>query len=299
MKLIKLFFWINIFIFTNLFAQTGSVSGYVYTEQNEPAIGATVFISNSNLGSSCNEVGFFKIENIPVGSYELLVRSIGYEQTEIPKITIKNNENVTVRIYLKTYEADMRYLIDTYIDADVSKRIDPFENQTLLEIVNKIGVEGAIETLPAGIRTSNESIAETITNNVRQKIIKEHLIDPFYFEEMSQLLNSIIKEYKAKRMSYVEYLKKIGDISHKITDTNRDNTPLTIQTPATRALYHNLAKNEEMAIQIDKIVREVKQDDFRGNEPKERIIKAEIFRILQNENEVEKIFAIIKAQREY
>ncbi|MSP65080.1 MAG: hypothetical protein EXR16_05585 [Bacteroidetes bacterium] len=107
MKLIKLFFWINIFIFTNLFAQTGSVSGYVYTEQNEPAIGATVFISNSNLGSSCSEVGFFKIENIPVGSYELLVRSIGYEQTEIPKITIKNNENITVRIYLKTSTVEM------------------------------------------------------------------------------------------------------------------------------------------------------------------------------------------------
>lgn len=233
----------------------------------------------------------------------------GFSETEIDEIKKELNSFLRLRemirnasgevLDLKTYEADMRYLIDTYIDADVSKRIDPFENQTLLEIVNKIGVEGAIETLPAGIRTSNESIAETITNNVRQKIIKEHLIDPFYFEEMSQLLNSIIKEYKAKRMSYVEYLKKIGDISHKITDTNRDNTPLTIQTPATRALYHNLAKNEEMAIQIDKIVREVKQDDFRGNEPKERIIKAEIFRILQNENEVEKIFAIIKAQREY
>ena len=35
---------------------------------------------------------------------------------------------------MKPFEADMRFLIDNYIQADPSKRIDPFENQSLLDV---------------------------------------------------------------------------------------------------------------------------------------------------------------------
>lgn len=93
---------------------------------------------------------------------------------------------------MKPYEADMRFLIDNYIQADPSSRIDPFENQSLIELIVETGIADAINKLPEGIKSSKEAVAETIENNVRQKIIKEHLIDPTYFGEMSTLLNSII-----------------------------------------------------------------------------------------------------------
>ena len=35
------------------------------------------------------------------------------------------------KLDLKTYEADMRHLIDTYIQAEDSRRIDPFGDQSL------------------------------------------------------------------------------------------------------------------------------------------------------------------------
>ena len=41
---------------------------------------------------------------------------------------------------LKTYEADMRHLIDNYIQADERKRIDPFGDLTLLDIIVKTGL---------------------------------------------------------------------------------------------------------------------------------------------------------------
>jgi type I restriction enzyme, R subunit len=200
---------------------------------------------------------------------------------------------------MKAYEADMRFLIDNYIQADQSQRIDPFENQSLLDLIVNTGIADAIEQLPEGIRSSKEAVAETIENNVRQKIIKEHLIDPAYFDEMSKLLKTIIEEIRQKKISYEEYLKKMAALARRVTHAQRDDLPTTIQTPAQRALFSNLNKNETLALQIDEAIKRVKQVDFRGDERKENIIKYEIYQILKDKKEVERIFAIIKAQRDY
>lgn len=200
---------------------------------------------------------------------------------------------------MKPYEADMRFLIDNYIQADPSKRIDPFEHQSLLDLIVNSGMSEAISKLPEGIRSSKEAVAETIENNVRQKIIKEHLIDPAYFEEMSTLLKTIIAELRERKISYEEYLKKMADLAKRVTNSLTNDLPKTIQTHAQRALFNNLDKNEKLALQIDEAIRRVKQVNFRGDERKENLIKGEIYEILKDENEVERIFAIGKAQMEY
>jgi type I restriction enzyme R subunit len=64
-------------------------------------------------------------------------------------------------------------------------------------------------------------------------------------------------------------------------------------------LYNNLGKNEQLAIEIDEAVKRTKMDGFRGDEVKERIMKKELYNILNNKEEVEYIFEIIKAQAEY
>jgi type I restriction enzyme R subunit len=200
---------------------------------------------------------------------------------------------------LKTYEADMRHLIDTYIHADESRRIDPFGAQTLLDIITNTGIAEAIDSLPEGIKSSEEAIAETIENNVRQKIIKEHLIDPAYFDEMSKLLNEIIKERKAHALDYENYLKRISELAKKVTDLTRDDLPEKIKTNAQRALYNNLGKNEETALAIDAVVKASRLADWPGDMRKENLIKAAIHGILNDEEEVERIFQIIKQQHEY
>ncbi len=43
----------------------------------------------------------------------------------------------------------------------------------------------------------------------------------------------------------------------------------------------------------------IKKDDWRGNLQKENEIKAALYEVLQEEKEVERIFAIVKEQREY
>ena len=193
----------------------------------------------------------------------------------------------------------MRHLIDTYIQAEESRRIDPFGDQTLLDIIVNSGIAEAVNELPAGIKSSREAIAETIENNVRQKIIKEHLVDPAYFEKMSILLATVIKERKTQAIAYEVYLKKIAELSKMVMNTVRVDLPQQIKTPAQRALYHNLENDEALALRVHEEVIRIKKADFRGNQQKENEIKSAIYQILKKENEVERIFAIIKQQYEY
>lgn len=219
---------------------------------------------------------------------------------------------------LKSYEADMRHLIDTYIQAEESEVISPFGDMSLLEIIVESGIADAIGSLPDGIKSNKGAIAETIENNVRKKIIKDHLIDPAFFEEMSKLLSAIIQERKNNAINYAEYLQKIADLAKKVNDGKSEETPATLVTIAQRALYNNLNKNEELAMLIDSAIKNVKRDGWRGNLPKEREIKAEIYKQLATysvdsgidiageppepygiENKVETIFKLIIEQAEY
>ena len=92
-----------------------------------------------------------------------------------------------------------------------------------------------------------------------RKIIKEHLIDPAFFEKMSKLLDEIIKERKAEAISYAEYLEKIAALTKKVNEGKSEDVPTTLVTIAQRALYNNLGNNEALAMQIDSIVKSVKK----------------------------------------
>jgi type I restriction enzyme R subunit len=199
----------------------------------------------------------------------------------------------------------MRHLIDTYIEADEPHKISPFDNMPLLELIVKTGIANAINNLPDGLKTNKEAVAETIENNVRSKIIKEHLNDPAYYEKMSALLDEIIAARKAKAIEYEEYLKQIAELAKRVGAGQADETPQTLNTSGRRALYNNLNQNEELAIKIDEVVKQVRPDGWRGIETRERVIKGAIHNVLKknglvhDETEVERIFSIIEKHKEY
>jgi type I restriction enzyme, R subunit len=203
-------------------------------------------------------------------------------------------------IDLKAYEADMRYLIDTYIEAKDRRTISDFGEVGLLDLIVKSGIAEAVNRLPAGIKANKGAVAETIANNVRSKIIKENLTDPAFYDKMSALLTEIVADLKATRISYEEFLKRIAELAKQVQAGKTDDTPKKLDTPGKRALYNNLSQNEELALKVDETVRRVRPNAFRGNQAKENVIKAALFPLLgDNREEVERIFLIIKAQAEY
>jgi len=233
----------------------------------------------------------------------------GYSGSDIAHIKNKLKHYLELRdiirkasgetIDLKTYEADMRHLIDTYIQADEPRVISPFDGMSLMELIVKSGIAEAIAEKLAGLKGNPEAIAETIENNVRSKIIKEHLNDPAFYEKMSDLLDEIISARKAKAIEYEEYLKQIAEIAAQVETGQAEDTPEELDTPGKRALYNNLNQDEELALKIDESVKQVRPDDWRGIRAREQVIKAALNEILHDVNEVERIFLIVKAQKEY
>jgi type I restriction enzyme, R subunit len=165
---------------------------------------------------------------------------------------------------MKPYEADMRHLIDTYIEADEPRKISPFDGMGLLELIVKTGIAEAIVKQLGGLKGNRDAIAETIENNVRRKIIKEHLNDPAFYEKMSALLDEIIAARKAKAIEYEEYLKRIAKLAKRVEAGQAEDTPQALDTPGKRALYNNLGQDEELALRLDESVRKTKPDGWRG-----------------------------------
>lgn len=233
----------------------------------------------------------------------------GYSSADITRIKQQLDHYLKVReiirkatgesLDLKAYEADMRHLIDTYIEADEPRKISPFDNMGLLELIVKTGIANAIAAQLGGLKGNKNAIAETIENNVRSKIIKEHLNDPAYYKKMSALLDEIIAARKAKAIAYEEYLKRIAELAKRVEAGQAEETPMALNTPGKRALYNNLKQSEELALRIDEAVRMKRPDCWRGVQAREQVIKAALYDVLQDVGDVERIFLIIKAQREY
>ncbi len=228
-------------------------------------------------------------------------------------------------IDLKAYEADMRHLIDTYIEAEEPRPISAFGDMPLLELIVKAGIAGAIHSLPSGIKGSKSAVAETIANNVRSRIFQQHLNNPAYYDRMSKLLEEVIADLRARRVDYEAYLLRIAELARRVQLGQEDDTPDVLKhQPWLRALYDNLKDKTTpvaadavqeprpavrgpvddatlaLAVAIDETVRRVRPDDWRGNQARENEIKRALLPLLNNKaDEVERVFLIVKAQKEY
>jgi len=221
---------------------------------------------------------------------------------------------------LKPYEADMRHLIDTYIQADEARTISPFENLSLIDLIVKTGIADAIASQLGTIKENRDAVAETIENNVRSKIIKEQLSDPAFHAALSAQLQEIIEPRKAKTIEYEEYLQRIAELARQAEAGQPDDPPAELDTPGKRALWNNLKPGQgqseavgaepkgygdpldralELALKIDAAVKQARPDGWRGMKAKEQVIKAALFGVLQDMAEVERLFLVIQAQPEY
>jgi type I restriction enzyme R subunit len=95
----------------------------------------------------------------------------GYTDTDIARIKGQLGLAVDLRdlirrasgeeLDLKAYEADMRHLIDNYIQADDPAKISNFDDISLLELIVKSGIADAIVQKMGKKKVSKESSAET------------------------------------------------------------------------------------------------------------------------------------------
>ena len=281
-------------------------------------------------------VAFYKATVALVRAYANIADELGnagYSAADIMRIDRELDRYLKLReiirqasgenLDLKAYEADMRHLIDTYIKADTSRKISPFDTIPLLDLIVKTGIAAAINSLPQGLKGDKKAVAETIENNVRSKIIKEHLNDPAFYDKMSKLLDEIIRFRKEHADEYEEYLKRVAQIAQRLAAGQAEDMPEQLNTRGRRALYNNLMERVsseatdgaadshsqqwnatkdgllQLAIKIDETIKHTRPDDWRGVQARENVIKAALYGLLQDVAEVERIFLIIEKQKEY
>lgn len=238
----------------------------------------------------------------------------GYKNNEIADIKneVKYYENLRKEIQLasgdyidlKQYEPAMRHLIDSYIGAEESRILSSFDDLSLVELIVEKGKD-AINELPEKLKKNKDSMSETIENNLRKVIIEESPTNPMYYEKMSILLDELIKLRKEKADEYEKYLDEIVALTRKIKQPSSATTyPSSIDNEAKRALYDNTGKDEFLANSLDEGVRYTKKDAWRDNKFKTKEVRLKIEEILAAKgivtpDEIDRIFDIIKNQREY
>ncbi|MCY3844029.1 MAG: HsdR family type I site-specific deoxyribonuclease [Acidobacteria bacterium] len=178
------------------------------------------------------------------------MREAGYSDAEAKAIKAEVDYYEQVRrevklasgdyIDMKMYEPAMRHLLDTYVRAGESEKLSELDDLTLVQLIVERGEE-AVQSLPDGIRNDRDAVAETIENNVRRIILDEAAVNPKYYEQMSGLLDALIRQRKQEALDYKAYLEKIVDLTRRISaPETRSSYPPSIDTAALRALFDNL-----------------------------------------------------------
>ena len=212
------------------------------------------------------------------------------------EVKLGANENID----FKQFEAGMRFLLDTYIQAGNSEVVAEFEETGLVDLIVQRGA-GAIDAMPPGIKKNKEAVAETIINNVRKTIIDEHAMNPKYYETMSSLLDALIAQRRQDAIDYKQYLEELIALAAKVGKKESDTVyPAWAKNGAQKALVDFGWDDDAVAIQLDAVIAVAKPHDWVGNKMKEKIVANAIKKVLPADfDRFNELFDLVRARDEY
>ena len=218
---------------------------------------------------------------------------------------------------IKPYEADMRRLLNTYVQADPAADIGNLNSLSLTELIIETGIHDAIaRKLNEKGKLSKNAIAEGIINNVRKTIIRDQLTDPRFYAEMSKLLDDLIKQSRADAAAYEAYLKKAEELVIRMGQkAHGPGVPAVLHGKSEAiVLFNNLASipattfqcpaddevKAELALELDQAMREHAPAGWKGDDTREKQVLNALFPIMKRDRTAtQAIFEIIKNQPRY
>ncbi len=225
---------------------------------------------------------------------------------------------------IKPYEADMRHLLNTYIQADPATDMGALGELSLTELIIETGIHDAIaRKLNEKGKLSRNAIAEGIINNVRKTIIRDQLTDPQFYEQMSKLLDDLIQQSRSDAAAYEEFLRNAEALVKRLASKQSDeDVPAALhgKREAT-VIYNNLpnimgmvrrgmseviessmedGRRLELALRIDHVMRERAPAGWRGDQAREAQVQNALFPLLnRNRQATMALFELIKNQPGY
>jgi len=268
-------------------------------------------------------VSFYKAVAVFVRAFAAIVQDLtqaGYSDAEAAALqkdvefygemrsAIKKHSGEELDI--KPYEADMRHLLNTYVQADPAADLGELGEMSLTELIIKTGIHDAIaRKLNEKGKLSKNAIAEGIINNVRRTIIRDQLTDPRFYEQMSRLLDDLIKQSRADAAAYEEFLKKAEALVKRLATKQPDEAiPAALhgKREAT-VIYNNLPRilalrgtkvagvaepragdeRLRLALEIDRVMRERAPAGWKGDKdgPRQREVQNALAPLLDRNRE--------------
>ncbi len=99
----------------DIFAQTvGSISGYVTDmKSGEPLIGVNVYFEGTGFGASTDLNGYYQVENVPTGTYNLIAEYVGYKAATKFNTSVKSGGNPDINFQLQSVAIETDEVVTT------------------------------------------------------------------------------------------------------------------------------------------------------------------------------------------
>ncbi|MDO9383318.1 MAG: type I restriction endonuclease subunit R [Hyphomicrobiaceae bacterium] len=274
-------------------------------------------------------ISFYKAVATFVRAYADIAQDLsdaGYSDSEVSTLQEEVNFYSEIRssikrhlgeeLDIKPFEADMRHLLNTYVQADPAADVGNLNSLSLTELVVETGIHDAIaRKLNEKGKLSKNAIAEGIINNVRKTIIRDQLTDPKFYAEMSILLDDLIKQSRTDAAAYETFLKRAEELVKTMAQKNTGAHPAGLAGhPGAIVLYNNLANipvttfqcpaddegKAKLALALDLAIREKAPAGWKGDGMREKQVLNALFPIMSRDRAAtQAIFEIVKNQPGY
>lgn len=121
----------------------------------------------------------------------------------------------------RDYEPKIKKLLDTHIQANevvqLNEPVNIFDDKMFNQVKEE---QGVYQT-----RKTTASKADTIAHATKKVITEKMDEDPAFYEKFSKLIQQAIEDFRAKRISDLDYLNKVLDIRNKVVGKVHDDIP--------------------------------------------------------------------------
>lgn len=139
----------------------------------------------------------------------------------------------------RDYEPKIKKLLDTHIQASeavqLNEPVNIFDDNAFMMVKEEQAVYG---TKPK----TRASKADTIAHATKKVITEKMDEDPAFYEKFSKLIQQAIEDFRAKRLSDLDYLNKVVEIRNKVVGKVHDDIPYKLSGNEDAMAYFGVLK---------------------------------------------------------
>ena len=137
----------------------------------------------------------------------------------------------------RDFEPRIQKLLDTHISASEVVQLNAPVN-----IFDEAAFQKVVEEQGAGSEKNLGAKADMIAHATRRAINERLEQDPAFYEKFSRLIQQAIDDYRAKRLSDLEYLQRVTEIKEAVVSRKGDDLPPALNGDADAAAVYGLLR---------------------------------------------------------